>query len=135
MKDFTKNQKVTRIINWDRKGTFVYQDAVVYSCGHKQMVLTDEVTGEEIGRHFSPLKAEVGAEGTYPRLTVEEATEICLDLAAKFLDSYRAGDRKRIENTPGQEGYHAALRREEEKLHEPEAMSHQEACERIKASA
>ena len=87
MKTFTKGQNVTHITNWDHNGTFVFRQALVYSCGKKQMILTDLLTGEEIGRHFNP---EIGAANTFPVMTTEEATEKSLQMATEFLETETA---------------------------------------------
>ena len=84
MKVFTKGQAVTYIVNFDDKGLFVFRQAVVYSCGKKQMVLTDAATGEEMGRHYRP---EVGGEhgGTFQALDQAAAIAKCEDLARAYL--------------------------------------------------
>jgi len=84
MKAFTKGQAVTYIVNFDENGLFVFRQAVVYSCGKKQMVLTDATTGEEIGRHFRP---ELGGKngGTFPGMTDGQAIARCEELAAAYL--------------------------------------------------
>lgn len=95
-KAFKKGQEVTYIADWDRKGTYMYQHAIVYSCGKKQMVLTDAETGREMGRNYNPSlgRLEAGTEmkngveyhcqpgGTFPRMTDEEAEAQCLKMAA-----------------------------------------------------
>lgn len=91
---FSKGELVTLINNWDRNGTVSFRHAVVYSCGLKRMILTDAVTGEEIGRDFQPVRA-VGFEfGTRERLTDEAATALGLKLSEHF----RTEERARLEN-------------------------------------
>lgn len=94
-KSFKKGQEVTYIASWDDKGTFYFRHAVVYSCGAKQMVLTDAATGAEMGRHFRPEAGDLTdvcgfIGGTFPRMTDEEATATCLALAARYIERSRA---------------------------------------------
>ena len=126
-KAFAKGDKVTYLTNWDGKGTVTFQHAVVYACGKKQMGLTDDATGEEMGRHFRPENAaEVWCrgDGTFLRLTDEAATEIGLIFAAQILVSERAGYARRIEYAERErfsywEGYVEGMRKDRAKLHEP----------------
>ena len=101
---FKKGQEVTLITNWDSKGTFAYTHAVVYSCGQKQMVLTDAGNGREMGRNFAPApgRLQAGIEekggvayhylpgGTFPRMTDEEAEAACLQAGAAHNAYYAA---------------------------------------------
>lgn len=97
---FKKGQEVTYITNYDRKGTFCYQQAIVYSCGKKRMVLTDEATGEEMGRNFKPVLGALEPDidgnilrkvgGAFPRMTDAEAEAACLSAAARWLEFQRA---------------------------------------------
>lgn len=82
-KAFKKGDLVTRIIDWDHKGTVVYCHAVVYSCGNKQMVLTCAETGEELGRNFAPTMGTPERGGVFPRMTDEAAMEMGLAMATR----------------------------------------------------
>lgn len=90
---FTKGQKVTRIINWDSKGAFCFQQAIVESCGIKRMTLKCEESGHMMGRDFKPV---AGGEGdytnchTFPRVSDEEAAVKCVELAKAYLTKERA---------------------------------------------
>jgi len=124
-KDFIKGQAVTFVQDWDRKGTVYFRHAVVFSCGTKQMVLTDAKTGEEMGRHFNPsLGVRYSNEGqTFPRLSDEEAIAVCLKLGAERVQS----EKTRLEHclTLGySEDYDNATRREIAQLHEPRALDY-----------
>lgn len=146
-KDFKKGEKVTVISSWDRKGTAIYRHAIVYSCGNKQMVLTDEATGEEIGRHFSPcvgsleytIKQHNGwqsaspAGGTFKRMTDEEALEACLKVGAADVEYQTAHYERCLAGGHG-EGYNNAIRKDLAMLHEPRAMSHAEAIAEVRKS-
>ena len=55
---FKKGQKVTLVVDWDRKGTIAVTPAMVYSCGKRIMVLTHALTGEELGRNYRPCEGE-----------------------------------------------------------------------------
>ncbi|WP_026793179.1 hypothetical protein [Pleomorphomonas oryzae] len=132
-KAFKKGDLVTLINNWDGRGTFSIQHAVVYSCGAKRMVLTDEQTGEEIGRNFQPVVGRGWAlEHVFPRMAEENARAIALELGAsvvmteavriqsnrdRFPDSYSA------EYTAGQLA----------RLHEPRAAFMSELVAEIRA--
>lgn len=144
-KVFKKGDKVTLISSWDRCGTAIYRHAIVYSCGAKQMVLTDEVTGEEMGRHFSPnlgsleytfkeingWRSYSAAGGTFKRMTDEEALEACLKVGAEDV-KYQSAHYERCLAGGHGEGYNNAIRKDIAKLHEPRAMSHAQAMEEIK---
>jgi hypothetical protein len=127
-KAFNKGDKVTHIASWDDKGTVTYRNALVHSCGMKQMILTDEATGEEIGRHFAPvlgsLEESVRRCGvTFPRMTEEEAIAACLKVGALWVEAEReriAACRAYYANERA--SYHAALDEDEAKLHEPRAL-------------
>lgn len=134
-KAFKKGDEVTYINDWDRKGTAFYRNAVVYSCGKVQMVLTDAETGEEIGRHFKPAIGEL--TGTFPRMTEAEAIEQCLKVGASVVEA----ETKRLnhclkvseENCWGT-GYDASIRKDLAALHEPRAGKHEELVKAIRAA-
>lgn len=132
---FKKGQEVTYIADWDRKGTVTFRHAVVYSCGVKQMVLTDAETGEEMGRHFRPALGEI--VGTFPRMTDEAARAACIFAAEHIIASERA----RLENclaASAKSGrgssYDAGMQKNIAALHEPRALSYGEASAAIKAA-
>ena len=134
-KAFRKGQEVTHIQNWDNKGTFTYTHAIVYSCGTKQMVLTDAANGREMGRHYQPelgrLEASVmdrdGVEyqllpgGTFPRMTDEEAEAACLLAAANRNEHYREHYEALKLGYWAQDP--AVMDREIAALHEPRALN------------
>lgn len=121
---FKKAQAVTYIADWDHKGTVTFRHAIVYSCGKKQMVLTDAATGEEMGRHFAP---ELGSlTGTFPRMTDDEARAACLKAAEAILEDQRARYAACLARGHG-DAYNASIRKDLAKLHEPRAISHAEA--------
>jgi len=126
-KAFNKSDKVTFINDWDRKGTFYFQHAVVYSCGNKQMVLTDATSGEEMGRHYAPEHGEI--IGTFPRMTDEEATAHCLKAAADYVaaqpEYYERMIKNNSERYPEDRYYEKSMRADLEKIHEPRAHNHQ----------
>lgn len=127
-KAFKKGDEVTYVSDWDRKGTAYYRQAIVYSCGTKQMVLTDAETGEEMGRHFRPVVGDL--VGTFPRMTEAEAIEKCLAAGAAIVAKEAARYNHCL--TLGQsEGYNNAVRKDLAKLHEPRAVSYKEAQELI----
>lgn len=104
-KAFKKGELVTYVASWDNKGTFYFVQAIVHSCGAKQMVLTSEETGEEMGRHYSPKAGDVetlhmGNWGaTFKRMTDAEAEALCLELAAKVPSMWKAeNERRRTHN-------------------------------------
>lgn len=143
-KAFTKGQEVTFIADWDRKGTVTFRHAVVYSCGVKQMVLTDAETGEEMGRHFRPQvgclevrKCEKGyfymPGGTFPRMTDEQAVEAGLKIAAA-IQSYERAHFDRCLAAGHGESYDAAIRKNIAELHDLRAISYAEASAAIKAA-
>jgi len=124
-KAFTKGQLVTLIGSWDEQGTAYYRDAVVYSCGAKQMVLTDEATGEEIGRHFKPAVGDFDNGGTFPRMTQEEAEAACLVVGTNVVVRQRAHyASRRVQFGGSCRFYDAGLNESEAKLHEPRAIRH-----------
>lgn len=127
-KAFNKGEKVTYIASADGKGTFYFQQAIVESCGTKQMVLRNAETGELMGRHFMP---EVGIDhsstvritnGTFKYLSDEEAVDVCLQEAAIYLKWKRAGIEKSIASAAIGSPYAEAMKDELGKLHYPEAI-------------
>ena len=81
-KDFTKGDRVTLIRDWNDKGAVYFNQAIVFSCGAKRMILTDEETGEELGRNYSPKLAANGALGTRPRVEGAELIAEAFAVAA-----------------------------------------------------
>jgi hypothetical protein len=131
MKAFKKGQKVTRVTNWDRKGTFVYQQCEVISCGKKQMALMSVETGMTVGRHFRP----DGSDGTHEAMTNEEAVAECLRQAEEFL-ARRREDLTRLSGmTEYGEGYCNAMRNELAALHEPRGYSEVDRMDEIRRRA
>jgi len=127
-KAFNKGDEVTYISDWDRKGTTYFRHAVVYSCGKKQMVLTDAETGEDMGRHFRPERAEIGEAGTFTRMTDEEATAAALALADHILARETARFERCLQNDTADEGHKNAIRRNIAALHEPRVSSYNALC-------
>lgn len=130
-KPFKKGENVTYIASWDDNGTFYFQQAIVESCGAKQMVLRHAETGVLMGRHFRP---EIGIShcasalytpsksGIFKGMTDEEAREVCLQEAAFYLTWRREQINDRIASaTPGSP-YEEGMKRTLAKLHEPEAI-------------
>lgn len=142
-KAFTKGQEVTYIADWNRKGTVTFRHAVVYSCGAKQMVLTDAETGEEMGRHFSPKVGSLEtviengcyrmAGGTFPRMTDEQAVEAGLKVAAAIQAYEREHFARCLAGGHG-ESYNAAIQKSIAALHDLRAISYAEASAAIKAA-
>jgi len=135
-KAFTKGDLVHYVSDWDRKGTVTIRAAIVHSCGKKQMVLTDAETGEEMGRHFKPVRAERGNGGTYPRLDADEIEAIAYEVAENIL----AAERARLTHchdvvgaTAGQ-GYRDAIKKDLDALHEPRVEYYHEALAKIRAA-
>lgn len=132
-KAFNKGDEVTYISDWDRKGTTYFHHAIVYSCGKKQMVLTDAETGEEMGRHFRPVRAEIGFAGTFARMTDAEATAAALALAENII-ARETADFERCLQLDADEGYKNAIRKNLANLHEPRAASHTELVAALRAA-
>lgn len=123
---FRKGELVTYINDWDRKGTFSYTHAVVFSCGKKQMVLTDAVSGKELGRHFQPVIGiynEQVPAATFPRLTDEKAEEICRNFGERFNAINKANYERCIANHVNNAGYCKAIQEDIDQLHEPRAIN------------
>lgn len=130
-KAYKKGDKVTVIGAWDRKGTVYYRDAVVHSCGVKQMTLTDEKTGVEIGRHFKPVRGSLETvkacnwEGVFPRMTAGEAVEVCLKAGALIVEMNHAEYSRLMVLEAGNRPYVKAMQGYIDALHEPRAMEYQ----------
>jgi hypothetical protein len=143
-KAFKKGQEVTYISDWDRKGTVYFRHAVVYSCGAKQMVLTDADTGEEMGRHFRPVAGSLEttkegpasrmAGGTFPRMTDEQAVEAGLKVAAAIQQSERDLFARCLAGGHG-ESYDASIRKDIAALHDLRAAEYSELVAAIKAAS
>lgn len=132
-KAFNKGDEVTYISDWDRKGTAFFRHAIVYSCGKKQMVLTDAETGEEMGRNFTPARAEVGRAGTFTRMTDAEAAAAALTLAANVLVSETAHFERCLQDNTASKGYKNAIHKNLAALHEPRAGSYTALCAALRA--
>lgn len=98
MKAFEKNELVTYIADWDRKGTFYFQQAIVRSCGAKRLHLVDASNGANMGRNFAPVVAEAyyTNQHTFKYLTNEEAAAKCIELAEAFLIEEKAQLEKQV---------------------------------------
>ena len=145
MKAFTKNQEVTYISAWSRKGAVIYRHAIVHSCGNKQMCLIDAESGEMMGRHFSPELGRIedidnvignSASGTFPRMTDEEAHAAALQASANVI----AGEIARYEwlierNADADHHYLNGLRKDldEMRANQPAAMARKDAMAELKA--
>ena len=119
---FTKGDKVTLFGDWDRRGTVWYTQAIVYSCGGKQMVLTNVASGKELGAHFSPAKVQ---PRIVPAMSNDEATAYGLELAAGILEAQRlhfARCLERNERWPSR-GYQQVIERDRDRLHEPRVIA------------
>lgn len=126
-KAFKKGQLVTHITDWDRKGTVCFVQAVVYSCGNKQMVLVHEGTGKEMGRHFRPVLGSLEttmegnmcrmAGGTFPRMSAEEVQEAGLKVAAAIQQYEREHFARCLAGGHG-EAYDAGIRKHIAELHD-----------------
>ena len=133
-KAFNKGDAVTFISDWDRKGSTFFRHAIVYSCGKKQMVLTDAETGEEMGRHFKPVRAEIGNAGTFARMTDAEATAAAVALAENIIVSETAQCERCLQSDTAGEGYKNAIRIHLAALHAPDATSYSERCAALRAA-
>ena len=129
-KDFTKGQRVVRIGEWDRKGTYYYRRAIVHSAGTKRMTLIDANTNEMIGRNFKPKAGGIGfhngcfyPDGTYPDMTDAEAIALCEKLAAESLERMTENYTRAANDETNDKHYRAAMQRELERLHEPRAIN------------
>jgi len=119
---FRKGQTVHLVRDWDRCGTVQITKAQVYSCGKKQMILTDAATGEELGRHFYP-RREQAAFGFCGAFILEDAPAaeieaVAMQLATDVLSNEREHFARCLAGGHG-EGYDAAIRKAQAELHEP----------------
>jgi hypothetical protein len=131
-KAFTKGQEVTILASWDNKGTVYYRDAIVHSCGQKQMVLTSAHTGEELGRHFRPVLGDIEQArafwlGVFPRMTEEQAVASCLRAAGLVLKTERTFLAERKAKYSHNTGYIRCIEKDEAALHEPAALNRNDA--------
>lgn len=126
-KAFRKGELVTYISSWDNKGTFSYTQAVVHSCGKVQMVLTEETSGREMGRHFKPAVADTATlstfnwNGTFKRMSDAEAEALCLKLGAELPAVFEAENARR-EAWNVQQGRTCLCPHDLNELHEPRAL-------------
>ena len=105
MKHFNKGDRVTLVQLWSRTtGAFYSREAVVYSCGAKQMVLTDAETGVEIGRNFRPEPEQYGDGIVIKTPGIAAAREMALAMSADWLVAEIERKRNAIERTAAQ-GY------------------------------
>jgi hypothetical protein len=129
-KAFQKGELATLFGSWDNKGTVYFRQAVVYSCGSKRMILTDEATGEEIGREFAPVRAEslenVTAhnwQATFPRMTDAEAESFAIAAGAKVVEAMRVFcEGRKVQFADAGDRYIEAMNESIAELHEPRAM-------------
>ena len=129
---FTKGQKVTHISRRNNLGDFTYRDAIVYSCGKKRMILTDEITGEEIGRNYNP-SGETFGEFTVPRISVEDT----IALASEKSKEFRIKKEELLRHCltiDASDSYKQAIQVQLDELlnHNPVIMTHSEAKEIVK---
>lgn len=132
-KAFAKGAEVTIFGGYDSKGTIHYTHAVVYSCGAKQMVLTDATTGNELGRHFTPACAteedattrsyREGYEATFPRLSDEEATRIGLRMAERSIVNETEHYENCLRRHADLSAYCDSIRRDMATIHEPRVIN------------
>lgn len=122
-KAFSKGEEVTFFQNWDRRGAVYFRHCVVYSCGAKRMVLTDAISGEEVGRNFQPVRAKSPQQGTYPRMTDEEATAQALKIAEVLLVEERQHLTRCLGNMEASQGYRNVIQKDIDLLHAPEAVN------------
>ena len=129
---FTKGQKVTHISRWNNLGDYVYRDAIVHSCGKIRMILTDEITGEEIGRNYKP-SGETYGEFTVPRLNVEDAITFATEKSNEFRIKEEQRLRHRLTNN-GSDSYKSAIQKDLNELlnHVPVILTFHEAREIVK---
>ena len=127
MKAYNKGDKVTYITSWDDRGTFAYTHAIVHSCGAKRMVLTNEKSGREMGRCFTPARLEsidglaaAGFRGTFPRLDDAQAQALCIAAGNLFVPQLRAQYERKIA-LANSASYADGIREYIEQLHEARA--------------
>jgi len=129
---FTKGQKVTHISRWNNLGDFTYRDAIVYSCGKVRMVLTDAITGEEIGRNFKPDGNTYGVI-TIPQISDEEVFVMVAEMAKEWRENEESRLRHCL-TIDASDAYKKAIQTQLDELlnHVPVIMTHQEAQEIVK---
>jgi len=127
---FKKGEKVSYISDWDRKGTVVTREAIVYSCGKKQMILTCAISGKEIGRNFKPQVAEAGETGTYKLLEGDALQAAAMLVAEKVLEKERAHFARCLAIGAGA-NYDDGIRKQLAQLHDAEVLTRAEADQRI----
>lgn len=131
MKAFKKGEMVTHFGDWDRKGTVYFRQAVVYSCGKKEMILTDKTTGEELGRFFKPVEATGNELGTRKVMSDDDAKSLGLDLAIEVIKKEVAHLHNcinRYGNAAGNaanDGYVKAIEKDLDAIHNPRCDSYQ----------
>ena len=125
-KAFKKGDRVTRICDWDGRGTVAIREAIVHSCGAKRLILTDAESGEEIGRNFRPVRSDPservsrwGGDLIFPMLPREEAITIALESGALIAANEKASGELKLKNNSDQTGYCNAIRSMIADLHEP----------------
>lgn len=147
---FKKGEQVIHIARYNDKGKFVFQRAVVNSCGKKQMTLSDATTGEMMGRNFCPVEGFVSlhavcknveagerpahhfvSSGTFKDMSDEDAMAMCLKLSAEWIayqGVYLKGLQQKNAHLAGcaahLAGYVASLQKSIDKLGEPLAASY-----------
>jgi hypothetical protein len=126
-KAFIKGQEVTYFHNWDSRGTVSYRHARVFSCGNKQMVLTDLETGEELGRAFRPeigdaTKVQLFTGYTFPRMSDDEAVATGLKIGKAIVEAQNARYDECIRRNSDSASYCERTEKERSELHEPRCL-------------
>jgi|688.fasta_scaffold99366_7 hypothetical protein len=128
MTTFSKGDKVTVIGDWDRSGTVWFTQGIVYSCGKRRMIVTDERTGEQLGKEF-----HVNFEGkslndysplVLPRLEGDALQDKAVELAGGVIAWWRNLYRNRLEKyrLNGDEQGVEIMEEQLELLHEPRVI-------------
>ena len=133
-KAFKKGDKVTIISDWDKKGTCSYQDAIVHSCGKKQMVLTCAETGKELGHHFRPERDQYGRAAVFPRMTRDEAIAATLSFAKVIVENEIVQANNRLSQHTDERD-EAFWRKYLQEIHEPRAAHIDELKRKVMESA
>lgn len=119
MAHFTKGDTVCWVADWDRKGTVRIVEAIVYSCGKKQMVLTSAATGKELGRNYSPTPEQ----NCFSVITLEndrtKVEALALEIAEKII-AYQNAHYERCLAGDHEEGYTRMIRKSHAELHAPD---------------
>lgn len=133
-KEFTKGQKVTIVANWNRLGDFTTREAIVYSCGKKQMILTDVTTGEEIGRNFKPTANQNG----FNRIVADasKVEEIGLEMIAAHRAHEIAHYNRCLTNETAGEAYRNSIRKDLDAVqaYTPRLLAYADALAAIRAA-